>query len=205
MRAVFASSRHRISFPWKCGSPRRRRVAVPGYGRESAYVVVRLPGLPVAGVFRGPGGDLHRCGGTAPMGKMHTRTLSYLDKVYPRCATLSKCASGRSAPALHQRLSRPVWGIVSAQRSVCGLLCLCSACQLDRRSAIRSAVSQPWPGLATPHKREKTGQCPQPRPGRAPLGVSGWHDRGVHRAPLQACLRTCRVRYWLEGPGPTRL
>jgi len=113
MRAVFASSRHRISFPVEVRfAPADDVWLSPGYGRESAYVAVHVyQGCPWQEYFADLEAIFTAAAGRPHWGKMHTRTLSYLDKVYPR---LRDALEVRERVDPHRRFTNAyldrVWG-----------------------------------------------------------------------------------------------
>ncbi|KUP97656.1 D-arabinono-1,4-lactone oxidase [Thermobifida cellulosilytica] len=86
MRAVFASGRHRISFPVEVRfAPADDVWLSTAYGRESAYLAVHVyQGCPYQEYFADMEAIFTSVAGRPHWGKMHTRDLSYLEKVYPR-------------------------------------------------------------------------------------------------------------------------
>lgn len=86
MRAVFASGRHRVSFPVEVRfAPADDVWLSPAYGRESAYVAVHVyQGCPHEAYFADLEAVFTAVSGRPHWGKMHTRDLAYLETVHPR-------------------------------------------------------------------------------------------------------------------------
>lgn len=99
---------------------------------------------------------------------------------------------GRERVDSHRRFPSPCLDhggrIIPPRHSVCSLLCTRSACQLDRRPAIRSAFSQPRPGLPPHSNGRKRASVPNHGLAVPLLACRDGTIGGVHRAPHQACV-----------------
>ncbi|MEY9211118.1 FAD-binding protein [Thermobifida halotolerans] len=86
MRAGLARGEHRVSFPVEVRfAPADDVWLSTAYGRESAYVAVHVyQGCPYEAYFAALEAVFTAAAGRPHWGKMHTRDLSYLEKVYPR-------------------------------------------------------------------------------------------------------------------------